>query len=143
MYDFERMKELSISIVKNVLEDIDIINSNDELEVSCTWFNMSLKENSRGITFVSEDYNLSLKFLLWFEVYYSNNGFSEEVMMRVIGNILKQFSGDCILLSNGDKPILERRNNTLVVDDSKLDSIERFPFNALEISYIEGKLEQV
>lgn len=63
--------------------------------------------------------------------------------MEFIGLLLKSSSGDSILLSNGDIPILQRKGETIVVDDSKLELIGHFPFECLNIRYEKGRLVQI
>ena len=59
--------------------------------------------------FKSEDYNEKFKFQFWFDVHYVTNNWAIE-LMKFIGNILKNFNGNCVLESNGDTPIVMRKN---------------------------------
>ncbi len=141
---FLEIKQLLIEIFRfKQIEGMDIYKDTDkELSISCNWFSMKLNMRSRSITFLGEDYNMDLKCQIWFELLSSVEGASE-MMMYVIGRILEQTQGDAILLSNGDTPILERRNGFVTVDDTKLGGQKRFPFDKLEIEYDEGELKQM
>lgn len=134
----ERIKKILIDIFKSI-EGTDVADSNEGLDISCNWFTLFLDTKSHGIGFASEDYAIDLRYQLWFEVLSSVEG-STEMMMYVIGRILEQIEGDVILLSNGGRLILERRNGQVTVDDTKLGGLERFPFNQLGIEYVEGEL---
>lgn len=54
----------------NEMNKIDEKNSiseyEDELVIVCDFFDISLSIESSGIKFTSEDYNLDLKYLMWF-----------------------------------------------------------------------------
>lgn len=143
-YDFSEFKKILIEMVNTATGNSKIVNDDiNELEIDNEWFNASLREDSKGIKFIGEDYELDLKFLIWIEVYYSQDGISEQMMMKFIGAILSKCEGESILLSNGDKPILQRKKDIVIVDDSRLDTNEEFPFKLMEIEYTKGLLKQV
>lgn len=58
--------------------------------------------------------------------------------MLLIGDILKKLDGDCLLESNGDTPIVMRRDSIVIVDDKKLIGTKRFPFQELGLEYKKG-----
>lgn len=66
-----------------------------------------------------------------------------EGMLTFIGKIIKKYDGDCVLESNGDTPIVMRKDGVVIVDDSKLRGTQRFPFHHLGIEVEEGNLEIV
>lgn len=143
-----KWEELKNTLKKNLekmtLNNVDIvIENNEEIEFDCSWFNLSITNNVKSILFTSEDYHLNLDYQFWFEVYYMSDGKPEEMMLELIGKILEKMADSGILLSNGDKPIIQKKDDKVTVDDSRLDSVERFPFQYLNIKYEEGTLIQV
>ncbi|WP_033164385.1 hypothetical protein [Clostridium sp. KNHs205] len=143
--DFNSLKDIIKNIINNIANNDMVLaeDSNHEFEIDCVWFNLNASDNAKGILFTSEDYNMQLEYLLWFEIHYLENYSSEKIMMEVIGDLMKVLDCDCILFSNNDKPILERKDNKVTVDDSKLNSSERFPFKYMDIEYLEGHLAQI
>ena len=145
--DFYSLKDIIKNIIYNIANnDMELAEDSDhEFEIDCDWFNLSVSDNAKGILFTSEDYNMQLEYLFWFEIHYLENDSSEKIMMEVIGNLIKilDCNCDCILFSNNDKPILKRKDNKVTVDDSKLNSSERFPFKYMNIDYLEGHLDQI
>lgn len=143
--NFNDMKEVVKKEIMNIAsEDVEIVKEDgNEIEFVCSWFDLNIDDNAKGILFTSEDYRIRLNFLFWFEVYYSDDGISEKKMMELIGKLLRVTIDNGILLSNGDKPILQKKEGKIIVDDSQLDLEERFPFQYLNIEYEEGRLIQV
>lgn len=137
------------NILKNIMEKmtlntVDIISENNKgIEFDCSWFNLCITNNTDSILFTSEDYHLKLDYQFWFEVYYMSDGKSENMMIELIGKILGNMADSGILLSNGDKPIIQKKEDKVIVDDSRLNTVEKFPFQYLNIKYEEGRLSQV
>lgn len=136
-YEFKKyiLYELGSLFAKiSIYED-----SQHQLDIGCEAFNVRIADNSSGIQFIGEDYGLKLNFLLWFDLYYSEDRSTDQMMMKFIGEIIKKNKGQCIMLHNGDRPILKRDEEQVVVVSSKVTST---PFYCMDIKYIEEEIEQ-
>lgn len=89
--NFNDMKEVVKKEIMNIAsEDVEIVKEDgNEIEFVCSWFDLNTDDNAKGILFTSEDYRIRLNFLFWFEVYYSDDGISENKMMESIGKLLR------------------------------------------------------
>ena len=119
-----------------------IENGVNVLEIICDLFQVMISNNSKLIKFASEDYEVSLSYLLWFEVYYSKDGSSEKGMMQVIDDFIKIPNSQAILFSNGDKPILLKRSEKIIVDQHRLGTVD-FPFEEMSVDYESGIINQI
>ncbi len=119
-----------------------IENGINVLEIICDLFQVTISNNSKLIKYASEDYEVSLSYLLWFEVYYSKDGSSEKGMMQVIDDFIKIPNSQAILFSNGDKPILLKRSEKIIVDQHRLGTVD-FPFEEMSIDYESGIINQI
>lgn len=137
--NFSVFKKHVISEINLLVEDINIYEDNEhDLVIDCNAFYLSVTDKSESIGFIGEDYQLDLKYQLWFDLFYSEDGSSDKKMMKLIGNLINKNGEQCILLFNGDKPIMERKNGMAVVDGNSST-----PFSCLNIEYVTGELEQV
>ncbi|MGM1046307.1 hypothetical protein SAMN05661091_5499 [Paenibacillus uliginis N3/975] len=142
-YAFDELKKMLEDHLVHTVEDGEILRtSSEELVISWDWATLSIKEGGQGLRFTSEDYEMELRYSFWFEILSENADWAER-LMSFTGHMLSQFKGDCVLESNGDTPILIRRNNRIVVDDKKLKGTRRFPFHALNQNFVEGDIERV
>lgn len=105
-----------------------------EFEVVNDYFNLSIDGCSQSISEASEDYGLNLNYRLWIEMDSNQSDLLEKIMM-FIGSCMKRLNGNCILLSNGDTPILIRNNVKTIVDDTRLRGTKKFPFEKLGIQF--------
>lgn len=139
---FEEVKELTKNHIRIKIKDnMKVVVENDcKLQIICDWFDLTISNKTKDITFASEDYNMKFTLSFWFEVYYSESSLSTKEMMKLIGNILENTLGDCILLSNADKLIMQRKNGKIKVDDSKLGLAQKFPFEFLGLTYVYKEL---
>lgn len=132
-YGFDHLKQTVTEILCN--GEI-ITDSNVELEVITDGFNVSITEGGDSVKFRSEDYGLDFKYKMWFDIYSDHsNGINE--LMKFIGSVMIRLDGECLLESNGDTPIMIRRDNMVIVDDKGLKGTERFPFHELRLKYQE------
>jgi hypothetical protein len=138
---FDQLKKDALKFL-NDREDFLCKYYENESTISCKGFTISFHEDGRHVCFKSEDYKMDLKYWLNFEILNAYTDWAEELMV-LIGNFLKLYNSDCILESNGDTPIVIRKNTIVTVDDSKLRGTERFPFHYLGVDYQEGDLKTV
>lgn len=134
---YSEFRELKVSVTQ-LLQDVEITESDDKLTVSCDGFTLSINEGGHGARFASEDYNIILKFSCYIDIIASYTNWAYDLMV-FIGKMLNDMNGDCILELN-DKPILLRRNNVITVDDSKLSGTAGFPFYGLGLDYQVGDI---
>lgn len=85
---------------------------------------------------------MKFDYQFWFDVYTITPNWLEE-MLSFVGKLVKAYSGDCVLESNGDTPIVMRKDGVITVDDKKLNGTQKFPFDVLGLKYQEGDLIQV
>lgn len=141
-YDFEKNKIFLLDSTANFRGLKIIENGVNVLEIICDLFQVTISNNSKLIKFASEDYEVSLSYLLWFEVYYSKDGSSEKGMMQVIDDFIKIPNSQAILFSNGDKPILLKRSEKIIVDQHRLGTVD-FPFEEMSVDYESGIINQI
>lgn len=147
---FAELKDFTIKIMPNAELNIPqmpqksqvIKNSDDLLDFWCDYFSLSLRNGGQHVEFRSQDYGMNFKYQFWFDIYTASPDWIEG-MLTFIGKIIKKYDGDCVLESNGDTPIVMRKDGIVIVDDSKLRGTQRFPFHHLGIEVEEGNLEIV
>lgn len=142
---FDELKRSMESHLANMSsnEAVDVLrNTPEEFVISFDWATLSIQEGGQGLRFKSEDYDMELRYSFWFDILPQSGEWAEQ-FMSLTGYILNQFQGDCVLESNGDTPILTRRNHLIVVDDKQLKGTVGFPFHALNLDYKEGDIEKV
>lgn len=102
--------------------------------------NYTLNVQKKGLTIKckNEDYNQNFNNHFNFEVFPNTNWATE--LMRITGELIRLYDSNCLVEANGDIPILLRKNNKIIVDDSKLHGKARFPFDALHLEYHYGQL---
>lgn len=134
---------LSRENMKKVVRDLSKKNEDHKMEITDgqrIWgFKSNLLscwvlDNHPGLRLFSEDYGLHLQFDFEFDLFLDEYQKGEEVMMHLIGELLR-ICDDCLLLANGDTPIVMRRGGRTVVDDSRWVDREHFPYEALGIDF--------
>lgn len=135
---FDEFKE---AIKKKWFETGELLReSSQELAIAFDSFTIKAKRGGQEIVFANEDYCLELKYQCWFDVYHTHSNWLND-LISFVGKLIGNIEGDAILLSNGDKPILIRKENKITVAGDKINGSRRFPFHELGLSYQEGKLE--
>lgn len=134
---YSEFSELKISLTR-LLQDVEIIETDDKFTVSSDGFTLSINEGGHGAMFASEDYDIKLKFSCYIDIIASYTNWAHELMV-FIGKWLNDMGGDCILELN-DKPILLRKNSVITVDDKKLSGTAEFPFYGLGLDYQVGEI---
>lgn len=134
--EFGRLRDIVAELMG---EGCVLKSSPEEMEASTDGFGLILTGNGDGVRFRSEDYQLGFRCQMWFDIY-GDAPYAIREMMIFIGGVMRRLEGDCLLESNGDTPILLRRNRITVVDDSGLKGTQRFPFQELGIPFQEGAI---
>lgn len=132
--EFSEFKKTIIRL----LQGGEIVDTDDNLTVSCDGFTLSIKEGGHGVRFASEDHSMELKYNVYIDVIVSYTNWAHE-LMAFIGALLRSMDGDCILELN-DKPILSRKDNVVTVDENKLSGAKGFPFQNLSMDYQTGDI---
>lgn len=142
---FYQIKQLVKEITPAVKTEIakgrpQISEETDEtLIIWCEYFLLCAKKGGQRVAFRNEDYGMNFEYEFWFDVYTVTPDWLNG-MLSFIGNIMKMYSGNCLLEANGDTAIVMRKDNKIVVDDKKLKGTQRFPFGELGLEYQEGDL---
>lgn len=145
---FEQIKEKVIEVTPKISPDIAkgrpqvYENTDAVLKIWCEYFSLSLKIGGQSVKNKSEDYGINFEYQLWFDIYTESPNWLEEVLCFV-GKIMKTFDGDCVLESNGEQPLIVRKNMTVAVDDNKLNGLQRLPFDELGIEYQNENLKSI
>lgn len=137
---FNEIKQTIIRLFPS--EGIKMTGLDDEFDISFEGFELHAEAGGQGLAWSSEDYGMQLKTAFWFDIHTDYISWADD-LMAFVGKVIGSVEGDCVLQSNGDKPILMRRNRNITVDDTKLGGTERFPFHRLGLTYKEGSIEQV
>ena len=104
------------------------------------YFQIQVRKDELRVARKNEFYNMNLKYFFWIDIYSKNDDW-DKMMMVFIGSILKELSGDCILESNGDTPLVIRRNNAVTADDSRLKTTTEYPFEYLDVPFQKRYIE--
>lgn len=132
------VKEIGDGILKilndNVVfgESAIICEKENDLSLYCDMFTMQIDNFSDSINVVSEELDLDLKIELYMNLDMKSKNVIEKTICFV-GNVMKEFFGDMVLLSNGDLPIILRNKEEVIVDNSKLSNT--YPFELLDMDY--------
>lgn len=146
--DFKQIKQTVVDNTPSVTEGIAkgrpqiTENTEDLLSIWCEFFSLSVKNGGQPIIFRSEDYGMGFQYQFWFDVYNVTPNWLEG-MLSFVGKIMNLYEGDCVLESNGDTPIVMRKNKNITVDDRKLKKEQMSPFDELGLVYQTGELKQV
>ena len=147
-------EELKNYIIENVLEkkiirnysNIEEIYENNRnsqvFDIIFDAFSFSLHYGGQGLKFMSEDYNMELNYSIVFEPY-SDVPDWEEQMMILLGQIMKDFQMNCILLNNGSIPVMVRKNGRITIDESKTSRLRKLPYDLLKLDYLEEDIDKI
>ncbi|MFT8349938.1 MAG: hypothetical protein ABF685_13515 [Clostridium saccharoperbutylacetonicum] len=100
----------------------------DTLEFSCKFFSVST--NLHYVKDTSEEYHMKINFCLWIYIYRDG----KEKFMEFMGKLLSETKGGAILIEENSSTVLERRNDTLIVNNYFFDG----DFSNLGIEYLNG-----
>lgn len=146
--DFEELKQLIIDTTPKgassiasgktqISENTDIL-----LNIWCEHFSLRVKNGGQPVKFRSEDYGMSFQYQFWFDANTATSGWFEE-LLTFVGKIMKNCDSDCVLESNGEAPLIMRKNRMITVDVRKMSDEQILLFNNAGLEYKEGHLESV
>ncbi|TKH40943.1 hypothetical protein C1I60_23435 [Paenibacillus terrae] len=134
----EETDEFLISQARKVMEDnVDLKISRQEesedgegdtLDFSCKSFGVST--NLHFVQDISKEYDLNVNFGLWVTIYPGG----DLKLIQFIGNLLSGTKGNAILLDENYNKVLERRSESLTVNNYFFDG----DFSKLGLSYVNG-----
>lgn len=107
------------------------INSN-EMSCYCDVFTLFIDNASDTIRCIEEESKQSLNVYFYMNL----NAKCEEVVAKTIyfvGRVMEEFSGNVVLMQNGDTPIVMRSGGEVIVDKSKV--VDFYPFEMLRTEY--------
>lgn len=145
---FEQIKRSVIDNIPIVPQDVAKSrpqvseNTDNSLSVWCEYFSLLVKNGGQPVIFRSEDYGMSFQYQFWFDAYTVTPGWFEG-MLFFVGKIMNLYDGDCVLESNGDTPIVLRKNKNITVDGRGLKKEQMCLFDELQLVYQTGELKQV
>ncbi len=136
-----RIGERVLQILKgdNVFGEVSGINiDSNEINCCCDIFNLFIYNSSDSIQYIADESKLSLNIGFYMDL----NTQCENVVAKAIyfvGRIMKEFSGNIVLMQNGDTPIVIRSGKDVAVDRSKVPDF--YPFEMLAINYDISKFD--
>lgn len=102
-------------------------------------FSVSCSYDERSLRWASEDYEMEFHQDVFFTTCHDQDekySYDPEIaMLTVIGGIMRLSGDDCLVLGNGEKPIVMRRNGRTIVDDSRWGKRGVFPYEALGVDF--------
>ena len=137
---FEQLKQAVFdNIPEQSVDDHKLMEDCEKsLRIVCKYYDLTVGSCNMGTKFRCEDYDMELCFKFLFDVNRSDEKWMKE-MLSFVGKLMKIFDGDCAFESKGDSPpIMYRKNDVVIVDDSGLHGYQRFPFHHLGVEYQEG-----
>lgn len=145
---FEQIKGKVIEVIPKISPDIAkgrpqvYENTDTVLKIWCEYFSLSVKIGGQSVKNKSEDYGINFEYQFWFDIYTESLTWLEAILYFV-GKIMITFDGDCVLESNGEQPLIVRKNKTVALDDNKLNGLQRLPFCELGIEYQNKNLKSI
>ncbi len=126
-------------IIMDIVKDDDIVGFSEDApenwSFACDYYTCFVNGRDSGTELFSKDFMIDLRRRFEFDIFLEDWEQGEKRMMEIIGAILSVGDDDCLLLANGDTPIVMRRDGRTVVDDSRWVEREYFPYEALGVDF--------
>lgn len=123
----------------NVFGEVGGIKVNgSEISCYCDVFTLFIDNESSTIKCIVEDSKQSLNVYFYMNL----NTRCEDVVAKTIyfvGRVMEEFSGNVVLMQNGDTPIVMRKGGEVIVDKSKV--VDFYPFEMLRTEYKVNNLD--
>ena len=134
----EMMKSLMLQSEK-ICERMEEYHKNGKKWILTESYSVSLSSDPRSLRWASEDYEMEFHQDVFFTTCHDQDekySYDPEIaMLTVIGGIMRLSGDDCLVLGNGEKPIVMRRNGRTIVDDSRWGKRAVFPYEALGVDF--------
>lgn len=132
--NFTEFKKFILHQLELLAKEIEIKKNNEhECVAYCSAFLIRVRDKSLKMDITKEEYNMDLDYEIWFDLYYSEDQSTYQMMMKFMETLICKNQEQCIVLFNGCRSVLERRNKVIIGDRSML------PY--LNVKYIDQKLE--
>lgn len=129
-----------IRLVLDYFHTQSYAEGDDELVAVCTeGFTLRISDASQGIKYTSEDYSIESNLCFWFDIITSHADWAED-MLRFVDHLLVNTSGDVVIESNADTPILLRKSGSTFIHRNYGNG--QFPFDLITISCEDKRLER-
>lgn len=145
-YDFEDIKNNAIEFTPKLPENFangqEQIreNSEERLRIFCEYFSLSLSRSGPSLEYKSECYGMKFQYEFYLNLYVSSENWISETL-RFIGKSMLKFNANCVLEANGEQPLIIRKDNKVVLDNTRLNGYQKQVFNELCIEYSDEILE--
>lgn len=146
--DFEQLKKSIISITPIVSPEIANVkpqiykNTESLFKIWCEYFSLRVENECQIIKHKSDHYGINFQYEFWFDAYITTQGWFDEII-SFVGKIMKEYNGDCVLESNGDVPLIVRKDNAIIVDGGNLDDEQILLLKKLGLKYKKGDLKSL
>ncbi|MBO2946020.1 hypothetical protein JJQ72_18740 [Paenibacillus sp. F411] len=140
----EVIEETMVEILK---QKASLHINEDEIMLGTECFSLAIEiEDISDINFVRNHYDLEVSICIRVQLYGKTSKKGLEALFIIMGNLMKQFEGNLLLLENGSAQLLRKENGKLFVNND-LDQYQIKYFNAdiislLDHSYTEKKLKK-
>jgi hypothetical protein len=148
MIDFKQMKQSVIEMTPALTPEIadgrsQISEDTDSLlSIWCEYYSLRVKRlEEQDVLFKNQNYGINFEYQFWFDIYTVTPNWLEGIL-SFVGKVMQKYKGDCVLESNGDIPIVIRKNGIVTVDN-KLHEIHKASFNLLKLEYQEEDLKNI
>ncbi|WP_138755667.1 hypothetical protein [Paenibacillus sinopodophylli] len=130
----ESLVEVIEKIIINILkEKVSVHNSEEEIVIGTEYFSLTLElEDISDIGFVRNHYDLDVNICIRGQLFGITFYQGLEALIKVIGNIIKQCSGNLLFLENASHQLLRRENGQLVVNNE----LDQYQINYLTPSLL-------
>lgn len=139
--ELEKVNDKILNILSNsIYGKVEILNKNEELSLYCDLFTLNMNSTSDYIRTMREEANMDLNIELYMDLDMNCTDVIKKTV-HFVGECLKSFEGNAILLSNSDIPIVKRSEEKVIVDSSRIRSNQMFPFEELDEEYFFEKIK--
>jgi hypothetical protein len=121
-------------VVTGIMPIITGTSTKNFLSLNCDYFLLHFVDNKKLIKNKVEEYGMQFSHELWFDIHYNTSDW-EFGFYRFLGRLLKAINGDFVLEYNGDTCMLMRKNDEVLMDDSKHSGDKDKLFATLGVQY--------
>lgn len=130
---FRNLKNLIID--SNIRGSEVISQSEKDIVIVADAFTLRVEAGGHNAAFAAEDYSLEFNICFWLDINSSETSWAKD-LMNFVNQLMRTTRGDLVLESNGDKPIVLRREEKVYVDCNFGN--RSFPFDLLSMKYEES-----
>lgn len=132
-------------IIEFVNEKVSVHNDEEEIVIGTEYFSLALEiEDISDIGFVRKHYDIDVNVCIRVQLFGNTFYQGVELLLKVMGNFMKQIGGNLLFLENGSDQLLRKENGQLIVnndlDQYQIKYLTTNRLSLLDHSYIQGKL---